>query len=126
MATAKASGVEFFITMPTATHQAFIEKLISDTSVLSVFQQLDTERAEASVQEDQAMIKDKILKELNGFENLNFSLAEYLREWFGRKLIEVDRHWPKQEKGTKKQVIFLRKAAQFFLDSERKENTERA
>jgi len=114
MATAKASGVEFFITMPTATHEAFIEKLISDTNVLSVFQQLDTERAEASVLEDQLMIKDKILKELNGFKNLDVSLAEYLRQWFARKLIEVDRHWPTREKETIKQVIFLRKAATFF------------
>jgi len=117
MATAKAAEVEFFISMPTATHEAFIENLISQGSVIHVFKRLDTERAEASVPEDQAMIKDKILKELNGFENLNVSLAKYLRQWFGRKLIELDQHWPTGENETMKQILFLQKAAKFFHES---------
>ena len=80
IATAQASGVEFSISMPTSQHEKFVEAVMDSIDILKVYQTLDTERAKASVLEDENMIKEKVLKELGGFERLNVLLASYLRK----------------------------------------------
>jgi len=114
IATAQACDVEFFISMPSSQHKKFVEAIMDGGNLWEVFWKLDTERAKATVPEDETMIKEKVLRELGGFDRLNASLASYLRTWFERKVVAIDEDWPANENQSIRQYLFLRSTADLF------------
>jgi len=117
MASATFSDVAFTVSMPEEQHKLFRDSLINSSDILAVakvFQNIDIDQAQASVNPDYEAIMDKVKKNFGSSKEFNSDLTNFLRFWFEGTLEEFYSDWPEYLDSNIK-LKYLEQLARYFF-----------
>jgi len=117
MASANCSDVTFTVSMPEEQHKLFRDALINSTDILAVakvFQNIDIDQAQTSVDQDYKTIMDEVHKNFGSSKEFNSDLTNFLRFWFEGTLEEFYRDWP-EHFDSNVQLKYLEQLARYFF-----------
>lgn len=117
IANAIKSDCEFKVTLSPSQVESFNNCLLeSPTKIINTFRNLDSSKAEASVERDLDMIRTKIQNDLGGFKAVNEMAGGRLREWLLGVVLKTSKNWPEAEAETMQHAEFLYQAGHFCRD----------
>jgi len=118
LAHAVKGKTEIVIILPPKEKEDFQEHLVHSLNekwrfLRKLFKNIDSENAEATKVSDIRMIKDLIRNNLGGFNTVDTSVADGLRQWFQRTVLALVDKFPAKKWGTIEHADLLDKAAKF-------------
>jgi len=116
IASALDKNKEPVVTMPKEQADLFMEGLMEgDDSIMQVFMNLDSKKAQASVASDLAMIRHDISQNMGGFNKVDQKVGDCLRLWLVSVVFKVDKDWPKDQIKSERRGNFLFRAGTFLI-----------